>query len=212
MVKLRTNFGDYRNESTFYFRNMEQCDQFISVFKDHWCNIPWLKPIDLGDNVIIPNYALRMIDIDPKDRAIANLSWGFNMAKVYNIGLSEEQQKALEEMMEQFKSEEVKEPIQNEREPISITKEQFKAIFNFGVTYGYASSNPGKFVSNYPAEDYERALDYTYRFVIEGERDEECLRCAQYICKECDGTINRGRETITDSNRCAFYKKLKGGI
>ena len=102
MVKLETNFNDYRNESTFYFRTMDQCSKFLNVFKDHWCNIPWKKPVEISDNTRIPDYALSRLDIDPEQIAISNLSWGFGMTKYYNIDLSKDQKAIVKSMSERY--------------------------------------------------------------------------------------------------------------
>lgn len=91
-----------------------------------------------------------------------------------------------------------------------LTKEQVKQIFDFGATFIFARSNPDKFHGTFPTDSYEKALDFAYRLVIKNERDEECLQCKRYHSGSCIGTIDRGREEITDRNRCAAFSKYTG--
>lgn len=63
----------------FYFHNDSDCDDFIQVFKDHFCNVPWKKTHLIFDLSTYPKERLNM-DKDPKERAEENLSWGFVLA------------------------------------------------------------------------------------------------------------------------------------
>lgn len=68
------------NRGIFYFYTMEECNNFLYVFKDHFCNVKWEKPIELPEDTIIDTYSKQMMDIPPKKRAENNLSWGFSVA------------------------------------------------------------------------------------------------------------------------------------
>lgn len=71
MVKL-TSTNKVHNES-FYFKNDEDCDKFVYVFEDHWCNVKWNRET-------IPDLPFidQNIHEDPVKRAEDNLKWGFN--------------------------------------------------------------------------------------------------------------------------------------
>lgn len=86
-----------------------------------------------------------------------------------------------------------------------LTKKQVEEIFSYGINYQYAKTFPHVSFGEFPTDDYDKALDYVYRLIVENERDEECLKCQRYYSKSCVGTINRGREVITDGNRCAAF-------
>lgn len=89
-----------------------------------------------------------------------------------------------------------------------LTKEQVEQIFTYGINYQLVKSNPNVDFGQFPTDNFDKVIDYVYRLIVENERDEECLRCGRYYTGSCIGTINRGRETITDGNRCAaFYKR-----
>lgn len=88
----------------------------------------------------------------------------------------------------------------------NLTKKQVKQIFDFGARFNFAKLYPDKIVEGtFPVDSYEKSLDYVYRLVVENERDEECLNCKRYHSESCIGTIDRGRETITEGNRCAAF-------
>ncbi len=89
MVKLEakeTAFG-----GIFYFHNMKDCEDFLYVFKDHWCNVPWEEPILIPDDENIGSNNRKYMDIPPKERAEDNLSWGFSLVKRLGIDLTKEQ-------------------------------------------------------------------------------------------------------------------------
>ena len=97
-IKL-TSKNKLRNE-TFYFNNIEDCRIFMDVFKDHWCNIIWEKPIEVPD-CSIPYEELGFNNKDPKKRAEDNLSWGFNSlwANPLDGGLNAKQQAFIDEFI-----------------------------------------------------------------------------------------------------------------
>lgn len=72
MVKLTCqNDGTY-----FLFNSKEDAEEFIHVFKDHWCNISW-GVIEEAEKDDITSNKTKYIDLNPKERAEDNLSWGF---------------------------------------------------------------------------------------------------------------------------------------
>lgn len=89
MVKLEakdTQFG-----GIFYFHNMEDCNEFLYVFKDHWCNVSWEDPLVIPDDSNISQEDGKEMDVSPKKRAEENLSWGFNLVRDKDIGLTKVQ-------------------------------------------------------------------------------------------------------------------------
>ena len=90
------------------------------------------------------------------------------------------------------------------------TKEQVGQIFNYAILYEINKKNENIFGSFF-SMGHDQAVDYLYRLIIKNERDNECLECKRYHSKSCIGTINRGRETITEENRCAAFAKIKEG-
>lgn len=86
-----------------------------------------------------------------------------------------------------------------------LTKEQVTEIFTYGMNYMLARKQPELDFGQFPTDNFQEAIDYVYRLIVENERDEECLRCQRYYSKSCVGTINRGREVITEGNRCAAF-------
>lgn len=100
MVKLEakdTTFG-----GIFYFHNMKDCKDFLYVFEDHFCNVPWKTPIELPDNTYVNSDVRRSMDEPPKKRAEDNLSWGFNLERRLSIGMTNGQNDFVESMMAKF--------------------------------------------------------------------------------------------------------------
>lgn len=89
--------------------------------------------------------------------------------------------------------------------PEKLIKEQVEEIFVYGMNYMLARKQPELDFGQFPTDNFQEAIDYVYRLIVENERDEECLKCKRYYSKSCVGTINRGREVITDGNRCAAF-------
>lgn len=78
MIKLET---DYENENTVkYFNTLQECEEYLYVFKDHWCNVKWKEPIKVSD--ISNSNEKEYMKKSPKERAEADLSWGFSMMKL----------------------------------------------------------------------------------------------------------------------------------
>ena len=86
-----------------------------------------------------------------------------------------------------------------------LSRKQVEDIFVYGMNYMLARKQPELDFGQFPTDNFQEAIDYVYRLIIENERDEECLRCQRYYSKSCVGTIDRGREVITDGNRCAAF-------
>ncbi len=78
-----------------YFRNEEDANAYLYVFKDHWCNLKWSLPVVVRDSRVPSKYT-KYIDMDPKERAEADLSWGFAIIENKNIGLTSEQKRFVE--------------------------------------------------------------------------------------------------------------------
>lgn len=75
MIELKERYG----RGTFHFHNIEECEAFLYVFRDHWCNVEWRPPAHMQDNSQVED--IEYMNIPPKQRALSNLSWGFNIAK-----------------------------------------------------------------------------------------------------------------------------------
>lgn len=93
MVKLEVN--DKINYEVLYFHNMKECNEYLYVFNDHWCNVPWKSPVEIPDDADIPYQDRACMDMPPKKRAEADLSWGFSLVKSLEIELNYEQNKVL---------------------------------------------------------------------------------------------------------------------
>lgn len=89
MIELKAK--DFTFGGTFYFHTMQDCNDFLYVFKDHWCNVPWEKPREVSDDFPISRIQRESMDKPPKKRAESSLSWGFSLVKRLNIDLSESQ-------------------------------------------------------------------------------------------------------------------------
>lgn len=89
MIKLETNCAN--NREVFYFHNMSDCKEFLYVFKDHWCNVPWETPIEIPDDTYITSRERICMDKPPKKRAEDNLSWGFSLVRFLGIELNKNQ-------------------------------------------------------------------------------------------------------------------------
>lgn len=77
----------------FYFHTMDDCEKFLYVFNDHWCNVPWERPVTVSDSTELSEYEKSAINENPKLRAERNLSWGWNLARELNTDAPNEQQR-----------------------------------------------------------------------------------------------------------------------
>ena len=87
MIKLESNFK-YGYNITRYFKTIEDCNKYLYVFKDHWCNVPWKEPEEI-DRFDIK--AATVLVNDPIKIANGDLGWGFNTCDLNNIGETKEQ-------------------------------------------------------------------------------------------------------------------------
>lgn len=85
MVKLEPKTELNLFASAFYFHTMSDCQAFLHVFKDHWCNVPWKAPVEATDFPEASVYDREVMDKDPRQRADSNLSWGFNLVQSHGI-------------------------------------------------------------------------------------------------------------------------------
>lgn len=83
MIKLEVKNlkYSYRDSHVFYFKNIDDCNEFKQVFKDHWCNIRWEEPVEIHDNTKISDGERKQMNRNPKERAESDLSWGFSLEK-----------------------------------------------------------------------------------------------------------------------------------
>lgn len=89
MVKLESNFKEDKiciRNIKMCFESMEDCNKFLYVFRDHWCNVPWTKPVEVDK--VPDGYSLVK---DPIKEAEGNLNWGFRQCERSNIGNTIEQ-------------------------------------------------------------------------------------------------------------------------
>lgn len=107
VVVLKTNLDEatslQRNE-TFYFKDMEDCNRFLEVFEDHFCNVPWKTPEQKTINSIPPIEVQITMNMDPVKRAEKELSWGFNLCKTNNIGETPEQIAFVKDLINRIES------------------------------------------------------------------------------------------------------------
>ena len=105
VLRVKNNINNmstsYPHKATFYFKNIEDCNKFLYVFKDHFCNVPWETPKEIPDNSIkLSENEKRTLDKDPVKRAQDNLSWGFSLCSYYKIGVSSDQLSFVHSLME----------------------------------------------------------------------------------------------------------------
>lgn len=101
MVKLAVKDTRYKRESVFYFKTMKECDEFLYVFRDHMCNVPWEKPIVAPEFPEMTDGQRRYMlsDKTPKEKAESNLFWGFNLVDHLGIGIDKEQEQFIANML-----------------------------------------------------------------------------------------------------------------
>ncbi len=95
MIKLICKDDD---KAVFYFKDIEDCNTFMHVFKDHWCNVEWEHPIEAKSFSMSAIQKSKMRN-DPKERAESNLSWGFNLCKQLNKDLTDTQRSFIDNMI-----------------------------------------------------------------------------------------------------------------
>lgn len=99
MIKLEVK-ANYRRsfDTPFYFKDIKDCNIFKHVFKDYWCNIPFDPPEEIPDNTDIGDMR-KYLNMDPKERALNNLSWGNSLVKFHDIDVRDEFQKYLIDLL-----------------------------------------------------------------------------------------------------------------
>ena len=95
LIKL-TSSNKLDNVS-FYFKTIQECEDFKKVFRDHWTHVKWEKPEEVDEHSV-PSHKKEYINRPPKERAESNLSWGFNST------FTNEAQKEITEAEEAFVS------------------------------------------------------------------------------------------------------------
>lgn len=100
MIELKAK--DLTFGGTFYFHTMQDCNDFLYVFKNHWCNVPWEKPREVPNDFPIGKSQRKSMNEPPKKRAESNLSWGFSLVKRLNIDLSESQNLFVKDMVDRL--------------------------------------------------------------------------------------------------------------
>ena len=82
-----------------YFKNTKDCEEYLYVFKDHMCNVPWEKPVEISDGTSIDYYDELSLKMPPKERALHDLKWGFNIVDTLGIVLTDEQNNFIKSMI-----------------------------------------------------------------------------------------------------------------
>lgn len=98
MVKLQSGED---SRVVFYFKNINDCNKFLYVFKDHWCNVRWESPIEKPEFLEMTDRQREELDEDPKERAEDNLMWGFCIEKDRNIRLNSSQLSFIDNFIKQ---------------------------------------------------------------------------------------------------------------
>ena len=65
-------------KAKWYFKSMDELNQFVNVFKDHGCDIDWNHRLVNDAIEPIDDWDLRDMNKNPVKRAEANLNWAFN--------------------------------------------------------------------------------------------------------------------------------------
>lgn len=105
MVKLQPKPEYNLTNTAFYFNNMADCKIFMDVFVDHWCNVPWANPVESDYFYGLNSAEKDRMNIDPKQRAEINLSWGFSLTRFFNIGETEAQKRMLSDILKELNCE-----------------------------------------------------------------------------------------------------------
>lgn len=97
MVKLQATDDP---SAVWYFNTMKDCEKFLYVFKDHWCNARWNKPIEADSFPEVDSDDWDDLQKNPKKMAEDNLEWGFFLEKYMGAKRSREQEDFLRKMVE----------------------------------------------------------------------------------------------------------------
>lgn len=101
VVVLKTGLD---SRAKFIFKSMEDCEKFKYVFKDHWCNVPWLVPVFVDEQRYLTDIGEFKIIEDPVQAAEDNLSWGFSLCKRYKIEETDEQKAFVRDLINRIES------------------------------------------------------------------------------------------------------------
>lgn len=102
MVKLKVKESERLSKTmkrVFYFKDMEDCERFLYVFKDHYCNVPWDEPEESDEFSNMDVNDIYDMDEDPVDRADRSLGWGFSLCDSLEIGLTNYQKEEVRMIM-----------------------------------------------------------------------------------------------------------------
>lgn len=100
MIELKSK--DLTFGGIFYFHTMKDCNDFLYVFSDHWCNVPWESPKEISDDFPILESQRWRMDIPPKKRAEDSLSWGFSLVRRLGIDIDENQNSFVKDIVEKL--------------------------------------------------------------------------------------------------------------
>lgn len=100
MVKLETDTG--HNDAVFYFHNMKDCEEFMKVFENHWCNVPWKDPIEKENFDEAEDEEIEAMDESPEKRAEDALHWGFSLVKFLHIDINDSQRVFVNSMIDEL--------------------------------------------------------------------------------------------------------------
>ena len=86
MIRLANIHGYELKKRVFYFHNIDDCNEFMNVFKENLCKVNWVPPREIPDTTKIKNSERVLMDKDPKERAQRALDWGFSLTeKTYSV-------------------------------------------------------------------------------------------------------------------------------
>ena len=66
------------SNQTFYFETLQDCYDFLYVFKDHWCNVKWTEPFEINERKVPVEQRNYIKGKNAKQRADNALNWGFS--------------------------------------------------------------------------------------------------------------------------------------
>lgn len=79
MIRLANFHRHPFKKRIFYFHTMDECNEFLNVFKENSCNVNWTEPREIPDKTKIKNGDRELMEKSPADRANNALDWGFEM-------------------------------------------------------------------------------------------------------------------------------------
>ena len=79
MIRLSNENKVKLKEKIFYFHTMEECTEFMNIFKENSCDVNWKEPREIPDTVKLKNMDIVDMEKPVKERAEKALVWGFNI-------------------------------------------------------------------------------------------------------------------------------------